>query len=52
MYKLNSDFTKIFLDLYVNKHADIEYFSYDEIRFTDKDIINNDYLQAKRLIIK
>ncbi len=42
----------VFLDLYVNKHADIEYFSYDEIRFTDKDIINNDYLQAKRLIIK
>lgn len=42
----------VFLDLYVNKHGDIEYFSYDEVRFTDKDIVNNDYLQAKRLIIK
>ena len=42
----------VFLDLYVNKHADIEYFGYDEVRFTDKDIINNDYLQAKRLVLK
>jgi len=42
----------VFLDLYVNKHADIEYFGYDEVRFTDKDVINNDYLQAKRLVLK
>ncbi len=42
----------VFLDLYVTKHADIEYFSYDEVRFTDKDIIKNDYLQAKRLVLK
>jgi predicted phosphodiesterase len=42
----------VFLDLYVTKHADIEYFSYDEVRFTDKDIVKNDYLQAKRLVLK
>ncbi|MBP5684791.1 MAG: metallophosphoesterase family protein [Bacilli bacterium] len=42
----------LFIDLYVNKRGDIEYFNYDELRFTDKDIIKNDYLQAKRLVIK
>ena len=42
----------VFLDLYVTKHGDIEYFNYDEVRYTDKDIIKHDYLQAKRLVIK
>ena len=42
----------VFLDLYVTKHGDIEYFNYDEVRYTDKDIIHDDYLQAKRLVLK
>ena len=42
----------VFLDLYVNKKGDIEYFNYDELRYTYRDIINKDYLQAKRLVIK
>ena len=42
----------VFLDLYVTKHGDIEYFNYDEVRFTDKDIVHDDYLQAKRLVLK
>lgn len=42
----------VFLDLYVDKKGNIEYFNYDEMRFTDKDIIKNDYLTSKRLLIK
>ena len=35
----------VFLDLYVDKKGNIEYFNYDEVRFTDKDVIKNDYLR-------
>ena len=42
----------VFLDLYVDKKGNIEYFNYDEVRYTDKDIIKNDYLTSSRLLIK
>ena len=42
----------VFLDLYVDKKSNIEYFNYDEVRYTDKDIVVNDYLTSKRLLIK
>lgn len=42
----------VFLDLYVDKKGNIEYFNYDEVRYTDKDIVVNDYLTSKRLLIK
>ncbi len=49
---LNNIVGAVFLDLYVTKKGDIEYLSYDEVRYTDKDIIKDDYLQAKRLVIE
>lgn len=42
----------LFLDLYVDKKGNIEYFNYDEVRYTERDIIKNDYLTSKRLLIK
>lgn len=42
----------VFLDLYVDKKGNIEYFNYDEVRYSDKDIIKNDYLTSKRLVLK
>lgn len=42
----------VFLDIYVDKKGNIEYFNYDEVRYTDKDLIKNDYLTSKRLVMK
>lgn len=42
----------VFLDLYVDKKGNIEYFNYDEVRYTNKDIVKNDYKTSKKLIIK
>lgn len=38
--------------MYVDKKGNIEYFNYDEVRYTDKDLIKNDYLTSKLLVMK
>ena len=41
-----------FINMYVNKNGEIEMFEFEEKRFTQKDVKENDYLKTKRLVLR
>ena len=41
-----------FVDLYVNKKGEVEMFGFEEKRFTQKDVKEDDYEKTKQLVIK
>ena len=41
-----------FINMYVNKKGEIEMFEFEEKRFTQKDVKENDYLKTKKLVLK
>ena len=41
-----------FINMYVNKKGEVEMFEFEEKRFTQKDVKENDFLKTKQLVLK
>jgi hypothetical protein len=41
-----------FIDMYLNKNGEIEMLEFEEKRFTQKDVKENDFVKPKRLSLK